>query len=96
LQLEHPNVEWALRNRRRLKLQIQREINIEGLHLHETEAGQELMGIQSRRRIMLEQELRELEAESEETVKMGDQECTGTERREKESSVKAFGSWQAR
>jgi hypothetical protein len=58
-------LEWALRNRRRLTLQTQREINIEGLYLDETEAGRELMGNISRER----QSLRELR-EYKEAMKM--------------------------
>lgn len=66
-------LEWALRNRRRLTLQIQREINIEGLYLDETEAGRELIGDILRERQQLERELRQLKESYKEAVEMGDQ-----------------------
>ena len=65
-------LEWALRNRRRLTLQIQREINIEGCYLDETEAGRELMGDISKKRQRLELDLRKLKEDYEEARKNRD------------------------
>ena len=61
-------LERSLRNRCRMTLQIQREINIEGLYLNETEAGRQLNEDISREQQRLEQQIEELRERMEESL----------------------------
>jgi len=63
-------LELALRKRRRLTLQIQREINIEGLNLYETEAGRELTKFLLEKKEWLEYKLEEVGEDIEKALKL--------------------------
>lgn len=67
-------LEWSLRNRRRLTLQIQREINTDGIPLDETAAGQEVINSLLKQRRRYEREMEQLRQDMEEALNLRDRE----------------------